>query len=82
MTDVRSRQGDTQYWERGRARDVSSVGERSCSGVGLLDPGYTPNPTQEMADGLYFQDYADEHNAIVILPESKIWEMMGFEFFM
>ena len=49
---------------------------------GLLDPGYTPNPTGYMANALNFQALADEYNALILLPESRIWSMAGMEFFM
>ena len=37
---------------------------------GLMDPGYTPNPTGYMSTALNFQALADEHNALIFLPES------------
>ena len=49
---------------------------------GLMDPGYTPNPTGYMSTALNFQALADQYNALIFLPESRIWSMAGMEFFM
>ena len=48
---------------------------------GLMDPGSTPNPTGYMSTALNFQSLADEYNALIFLPESRIWEMAGMQFF-
>ena len=48
---------------------------------GLLDSSYS-NPTDLMSRSLDLQDLADERNAVIILPESKTWELMGMEFFL
>ena len=47
---------------------------------GLMDPSYSP--TGYMAQALDFQDMADTYNAIIFLPESPIWELMGQQFHM
>ena len=49
---------------------------------GLMDPGSTPQPTEYMATALQVQAMADELNAVVVLPESPIWNYAGFEFFL
>ncbi|MEC8380236.1 MAG: hypothetical protein VXZ96_07940 [Myxococcota bacterium] len=49
---------------------------------GLMDPGYTPNPTGYMSTALNFQALADEYNALIFLPESRVWSMAGMQFFM
>ncbi len=49
---------------------------------GLMDPGSTPDPTEYMASALDLQSIAEEMNAIVVLPESPIWNMFGYEFFL
>jgi predicted esterase len=40
---------------------------------GLLNVG--SNPTASMAQALDFQSMANEHNAVIILPQSPIWEL-------
>lgn len=47
---------------------------------GLMDPSY--NPTEYMAQALNFQELADTHNALIFIPESPIWDLMGQEFHM
>ena len=48
---------------------------------GLLDASYD-NPTELMSRSLDLQDLATERNSVVILPESKLWELMGMEFYL
>ena len=47
---------------------------------GLMDPSYSP--TGYMAQALNFQELADTYNALIFLPESPIWELMGQQFHM
>ena len=47
---------------------------------GLVGAG--SNPTTYTAEALDFQGFADAHNAMFILPESKIWELMAQQFHM
>ena len=49
---------------------------------GLMDPGSTPEPTTYMAQALGLQDMADELGAIIVLPQSPIWNYAGIEFFL
>lgn len=49
---------------------------------GLMDPASTPQPGEYMASALGLQDLADEHGAVVILPESEVVEMLGLSFFL
>ncbi|MCK6506035.1 hypothetical protein L6R53_22080 [Myxococcota bacterium] len=49
---------------------------------GLMDPASTPQPGEYMATALGLQDLADEHGAVVILPESGVVEMLGLSFFL
>ena len=47
---------------------------------GLMDPSYSPS--SYIAQALNFQELADEYNALIILPESPIWNLMGQRFYM
>lgn len=47
---------------------------------GLMD--VNSDPTQYTARVLALQDLADQYNAVVVLPESPIWEMFGQQFFL
>jgi predicted esterase len=49
---------------------------------GLMDPGSTPDPTGEMVRGLGLQRVANENNALIVLPQSGIMELLGFRFFL
>ncbi len=49
---------------------------------GLMSPTHTPEPTDYMASALGLQTLADDHNAVFVLPESPIWEVMGFSYFL
>ena len=40
------------------------------------------NPTTYTAAALDFQSFSDAHNALFVLPESPIWELMGQQFHM
>ncbi|MBM75571.1 MAG: hypothetical protein CMK59_09220 [Proteobacteria bacterium] len=48
---------------------------------GLLDASYD-NPTALMSRSLDLQELADERNAVILLPESKTWDLMGQEFYL
>lgn len=45
---------------------------------GLMPEG--SNPTNQMVSGLGLQELADSNNAIIVLPESPVWELMGNRF--
>ncbi|MAY81341.1 MAG: hypothetical protein CL930_11230 [Deltaproteobacteria bacterium] len=49
---------------------------------GLLDPSSTPTPTEYMASALQLQSIADETGVTFVLPQSGLFERLGFEFFM
>lgn len=49
---------------------------------GLMDPGSTPQPTEAMADALQIQQLADAYNAVVVMPESGTYDLLGFSFFL
>lgn len=49
---------------------------------GLMDPGSTPDPTGTMIDGLDLQRVADQNGAIILLPQSGIMSLFGFNFFL
>jgi poly(3-hydroxybutyrate) depolymerase len=49
---------------------------------GLMDPGSTPEPTEYMAEGLGLQRLANQENLIIMLPESKTMDLLGFRFFL
>ena len=49
---------------------------------GLMDPSSTPQPTESMASALNMQSLADTHNAVVLIPEAPIYDLLGFEFFL
>ncbi len=48
---------------------------------GLLDSSYS-NPTELMSRSLNLQELSNERNAVVVLPESNLWTLMGMEFFL
>lgn len=48
---------------------------------GLMDSSYG-SPSGVFASSFGMQDIADELNAIIILPESNIWELLGFSFYL
>ena len=48
---------------------------------GFLDASMS-NPTGETAEGMNFQSLADEENALIILPESGIWDLSLFQVYM
>ncbi len=45
---------------------------------GLMPEG--SNPAKQTASSLQFQDFADMYNAIIIIPESPVWDLMGQRF--
>jgi len=47
---------------------------------GLLEAG--SNPTNYMVGALDLQDMADDYNAVIVLPESPIWNLVGQQFHM
>jgi predicted esterase len=47
-----------------------------------MDPSSTPDPTGAMIRGLRLQQVADTHNALILLPQSGIMELLGFRFFL
>ena len=49
---------------------------------GLTTPEASPEPTVEMADGLYLQDVADETGAVIVLPEAPLRELFGYQFYL
>jgi poly(3-hydroxybutyrate) depolymerase len=49
---------------------------------GLMDPASTPDPTDYLASALNLQQVANEHNAIMILPESPTRTEFGQTFFL
>ena len=48
---------------------------------GFLDSSMS-NPTSETAIGMNFQALADQENALIIVPESGIWDLIAFEVYM
>lgn len=48
---------------------------------GFLDSSMS-NPTGDTADGMMFQSLADQENALIIVPESGIWNLTLFEVYM
>jgi poly(3-hydroxybutyrate) depolymerase len=86
-----SESGETStFVSSGEERTVTTVHPSSPDGPmrivffyhGLMDPGSTPNPTGYMANAMDLQEMADEHNAVIVLPQSRVWSMLGMEFFM
>ncbi len=49
---------------------------------GLMDPGSTPNPTDYMASALGLQSLADQEGVLIILPESGLQSLAGYDFFL
>lgn len=49
---------------------------------GLMDTTSTPVPTEYMAEALDMQSLADQYGAVVVLPESPVQAMLGYEFFL
>ena len=45
---------------------------------GLMPEG--SDPTAQMVSGLGLQELSNSHNAIVVLPESPVWELVGNRF--
>jgi poly(3-hydroxybutyrate) depolymerase len=48
---------------------------------GLMDSSHG-SPSSVFASSFGMQDIADELNAIIVLPESNIWELFGFSFYL
>lgn len=49
---------------------------------GLMDPSSTPNPTDYTASALGLQTLADTYDTLFVLPESDLWEVFGYSFFL
>jgi len=49
---------------------------------GFMSPTHTPQPTDYMASSLGLQTLSDTYNAVFVLPESPVWEIMGFSYFL
>ena len=49
---------------------------------GLMDPSSTPDPTGYMVDGLGLQGVANQNGAIILLPQSGVMSLFGFNFFL
>ena len=48
---------------------------------GFLDSTMS-NPSGDTADGMMFQSLADEENALIIVPESRIWDLILLQVYM
>lgn len=49
---------------------------------GLMSPDQTPEPTAYMAEALDLQALAEETKSVIVLPESRVQEMLGYTFYL
>lgn len=85
-----SRSGTSSFLSSGTERKVTVLlPESGAAGApvvvffhGLTTPDASPEPTVEMAEGLYLQDVADETGTIIVLPEAPVRDLFGYKFYL